>query len=36
LLSHLRVVGALRHVVVQHSSGATLWMRPLTLGLRVQ
>jgi hypothetical protein len=34
--AHVRLVGGIRHIVVHHESGNTLWWRPVTVGLRFQ
>ena len=35
-LTHVRLVGGIRHIVVHHESGQKLWWRPVSLGLRLQ
>jgi hypothetical protein len=34
--ANVRLVGGVRHIVVHHESGNTLWWRPVTVGLRFQ
>ena len=34
--AHVRLVGGIRHIVVHHESGNSLWWRPVTVGLRLQ